>query len=308
MDEVDNDNEFISPNPEDIENASTEIEDRIDEHVLDDSEIALRKIRAEHRVLSSEEQLELVGRAQQGDLSARDRLLDHSFGLIFDYVDSREAFAFGDLFEAGAAGFLAAIETFDQNKGASFSTYASILVERSIQRHIDRFGSIIRIPVNKTKRERKIVQAVRQLNMTLGRGPNIQEIALATGLKEKDVQELLDLKDKRQVLSLDDLLSGFGSLSKDADSKMVDHHAQPDETAEENEREQFVARMLKTLDVKERQVIILRQGLTDEEPLTLEEIGERLHVSKQRVWQIEEEAVKKLRALFSEVEAREFMD
>src|SRR5262249_43896516 len=131
--------------------------------------------------------------------------------------------------------------------------YASILVERSIQHYIDKFGSIIRIPANKAKKERKIIQVIRRLNMTLGRGPSVHEIALDTGFKEKHVQELLDLKDKREVLSLDDLLSGFGSLSKDADSKLVDQHAQPDEIAEENERSQFIARMLKALDPKERQ-------------------------------------------------------
>jgi len=184
----------------------------------------------------------------------------------------------------------------------SFSTYATIWIKQAVLRYIDEYGRTIRMPVHVRTNLRKIEKSIRTLESTLGREPTFLEIAQHTNLhNELWVQQMIDLAQNTEVLSLDSIMSDSEPLPTPNQEFLIAHFAEPETKAEDMERAEFVARMLRTLAPKERQVLSLRAGMENDKPMTLQEIGDRLGISRESVRKIELKATQKLRERFSNV-------
>jgi RNA polymerase primary sigma factor len=268
---------------------------------LDALQLFLNEI-GRYPLLTAREEIELARRIEQGDLEARNRMITSNLRLVVSIAKRYQSadLALLDLIQEGIIGLIRAVEKFDWRRGYKFSTYATWWIRQAVQRGIANRARTIRIPVHVVARERRISRAERELTSRLGRPPGEQEIAAETGLSLDEVRATRAAP--RTVTSLDRPLdegeSRGGSLGE-----LVP--AEGPEPAEElhislvaNQLHAAVA----ALPGRERDVIELRYGLGDGEPLTVEKIGRRLHLRRAEVIALEEQALERL-ALERELQA-----
>jgi RNA polymerase primary sigma factor len=262
-------------------------------------QLFLNEIRR-YPLLTADQEVELSKRIEQGDLAAKERMINSNLRLVVSIAKKYQGqeLSLLDLIQEGIFGLIRAAEKFDWRKGYKFSTYATFWVRQAIQRGLANKARTIRIPVHIGQRERKIVRAERDLAARLGREPSDDEIAREAELPLDQVEEVREAA--RTVTSLDrpvgeegdtalgDLLEGGAPL--------------PDQEVEVSLSEQLLRRTIDELPETEREVIRLRFGLTDDDPQPLRETGRRLGLSAERVRQIESRALKRL-AMRRELEA-----
>jgi RNA polymerase primary sigma factor len=262
-------------------------------------QLFLNEIRR-YPLLTAEEEVALSKRIEQGDLAAKERMINSNLRLVVSIAKKYQGQerSLLDLIQEGIFGLIRAAEKFDWRKGYKFSTYATFWIRQAIQRGLANKARTIRIPVHIGQRERKIVRAERELSAKLGREPTDDEIAREAELPLDQVEEVRDAA--RTVTSLD---RPVGEEGDTALGELLEGGAPPpDQEVEVSLSEQLLRRTIEELPEPERDVIRLRFGLTGEEPQPLRETGRRLGLSAERVRQIESRALKRL-AMRRELEA-----
>ena len=255
-------------------------------------ETYLREIN-ETPLLSADEELELAEAIAEGDMEARDRMVRANLRLVVNIARGYTSKGLGlqDLIEEGNLGLLRAVEGFDPTVGTRFSTYASYWIKQSIKRSLINSAKTIRIPAYMVELLSKWRRATNRLVDELGRTPTPEEVARVLGLPRKKLPII-----KKAILiynltpQTDQADSGWtlGEMVMDERSRT------PDEELLQNDNLTFVMEQLEVMDPRESAVLKMRFGLGDHAPHTLKEIGETLGLTRERVRQIETEALGKL--------------
>ncbi len=255
-------------------------------------ETYLREIN-ETSLLSADDEHELAISIGEGDTQARDRMVRANLRLVVNIARGYTGKGLGlqDLIEEGNLGLLRAVEGFDPAVGTRFSTYASYWIKQSIKRALINTAKTIRIPAYMVELLSKWRRASTRLTEELGRTPTPEEVARVLGLPRK---KLPIIKKAIRIYNLTpqtDQADAGWSLGE----MIMDERARsPEDELVEHDNLTHVMRQLDTMDQREATVLRMRFGLHDDEPRTLKEIGETLGLTRERVRQIETEALSKL--------------
>ncbi|MDD5089753.1 MAG: sigma-70 family RNA polymerase sigma factor [Candidatus Wallbacteria bacterium] len=247
-------------------------------------------------LLSAEEERELARRYRdEADEEAKKLLIQANLRLVVSIAKkfSNRGILFLDLIQEGNLGLIKSVEKFEYRLGYKFSTYATWWIKQAITRALFEKFKLIRIPNHVVDQISQLRRIREQLAQNLGHKPTAEELALELNCSVPKIKELTSLMN--EPVSLDvPVGDDEGSLLGDfVESGMIT----PEEEVFDKVLKDQIDKALKTLSPKEREVIIWRFGLNDGEPLTLEEIGKKLAVTRERVRQIEDKALKKLRRL-----------
>ncbi len=257
-------------------------------------QLYLREI-GQVKLLTPQEELALGKRIRKGDQGAREQMIKANLRLVVKIARDYENMGLPllDLINEGNVGLMKGVERFDPAKGAKLSTYASWWIKQAIRRALATQSKTIRLPEHVVDKVAHIRRAEHKLSEALERGPTDEELAEELGLTPKKVREYRDAA--RATVSLDAPLAEDDE-SRHRDEVVADSHvAAPFDNLVKASDAALMREAFATLSPREQDILNLRFGLKDDSPLTLEEIGQRYRLTRERIRQIESEGLKKLR-------------
>jgi RNA polymerase primary sigma factor len=262
---------------------------------LDSLRLYLRAI-GKVDLLTAQQEVELAKRIERGDMLAKRQMVEANLRLVVSIAKGYlgRGLSFLDLIQEGSLGLIRAVEKFDYRRGYKFSTYATWWIRQAVTRAIADKARTIRIPVHMVEKLNRVAHVERQLVQKLGREPEPAEIAEELRWPVSDVRDILRVA--QLPVSLEKPV-GDEDESELGDFVADDALLEPFEEASEHLQKEGVRKALDALPDRERQVIELRYGLSGTEPLTLEEVGKAFGVTRERIRQIENNTLKKLKRL-----------
>ncbi|MCR5006999.1 MAG: RNA polymerase sigma factor RpoD [Oribacterium sp.] len=303
---------------DDIEPVDDELEKEEEENVDLDAVNLLEGIGTEDPVrmylkeigtvplLTADEEYSLATRKANGDEDAKQRLIEANLRLVVSIAKryTGRGMSFLDLVQEGNLGLIKGVEKFDPEKGFKLSTYATWWIRQSVTRALADQARTIRVPVHMVETINKMSKMQRKLTLELGYEPSVKELAEHLDMTEEKVQEIMQIA--REPASLET------PIGEEDDSNLGDFVADSNIVSPEGNVESVMLRehidsLLEDLKERERQVIVLRFGLEDGHPRTLEEVGKEFNVTRERIRQIEAKALRKLRNPVRSKRIRDFL-
>ena len=296
---------LVEVEPDSADLAAVEREEKEKETTEDYEDFAMDAIKLylkdiqKTNLLTAEEERALARRIDDGDMAARDRMIESNLRLVVKIAKRymNRGLPFLDLIEEGNLGLIKAVERFKLSKECRFSTYATWWIRQSIERALVNQSRTIRLPVHVSDDINKLIKITRELVRVYNREPQIKEVAEAMGVEPAYVRRLMVLLKK--TFSIEHPMgenSDYSLIDTIEDTTVVN----PLELAEWLNKYKIIADLLATLNDNEKEIIALRFGLDDRDPQTLDTIGRQFGVTRERIRQIEAKSLEKLRTLLAE--------
>ena len=292
--------ESTSQDTEETEKAVADLEKELEilstidqDFVTDPVRMYLKEI-GRVKLLTFEEEIDLAKKVEEGSEAAKKKLTESNLRLVVSIAKKYigRGMTLLDLIQEGNQGLIRAVEKYDWRKGYKFSTYATWWIRQAITRAIADQARTIRIPVHMVETINKYLRTARKLMQDLGREPTPEEVAFALGVDEEKVREIMKVSQEPTSLEMpvgDDEDSLLGDFIQDQSQPS------PDDSASRQLLKEQMEEVLSTLSDREKKVLVLRFGLYDGKPRTLEEVGREFSVTRERIRQIEAKAIRKLK-------------
>ena len=288
------DNSGVKINDPDLDSDDTgDDEGGEDVNVVDDSVKMYLKEIGKIELLNAEQERDIAQRMADGDEEAKEMLINSNLRLVVSIAKKymNRGLSLLDLIQEGNIGLIKAVDKFDYTKGFKFSTYATWWIRQAITRAIADQARTIRIPVHMVETINKLTRVQRQLVQDLGREPTTEELAKEMSMEPTKIREIQKIS--QDPISIDK------PVGEEEDSHLVDFISNDELAAPEEEvarilLKEDLIKALNSLTERERKVIELRFGLKDGIPMTLEQVGKKLGVTRERIRQIEAKAIRKL--------------
>jgi RNA polymerase primary sigma factor len=257
-------------------------------------------------LLTAEQEIELAIKIRQGDAEALEKLTKANLRFVVSVAKQyqNQGLSLGDLINEGNLGLIKAARRFDETRGFKFISYAVWWIRQSIMQALAEQSRIVRLPLNRVGALNRIGKAYRNLEQEFEREPSSEELAEELEMNVEDVSEAMTLSAKH--VSMD------APFSNSEENRLLDVLENPDEPSPDNilmdeSLKEEVERALSKLSAREAEVIKLYFGFDVDEPLTLEEIGEKFNLTRERVRQIKEKAIRRLRNTTRSKELKKYL-
>jgi RNA polymerase primary sigma factor len=259
----------------------------------DTLQLYLREI-GQVKLLTPKEEISLARRIQRGDKKAREHMITANLRLVVKIARDYEGMGLPllDLINEGNIGLMKGVQRFNPNKGAKFSTYASLWIKQAIRRALSNTSKTIRLPVHVLDKMAHVRKAEVKLREVLDREPTDEEVAEDLGLNARRIRQYRDAS--RAPVSLDSPIS-FDDATTISEHVADANAAAPFDELVTHTDHALVQEVLATLDARESRILAMRFGLDNGQPKTLEEVGARLGLTRERIRQIQEQALQKMR-------------
>lgn len=293
--EVTNSEDFNNSEEPEVQEEDTAVYDDVNITDLNVVQLYYQDIKR-YPLLTAEEELDLAKKIAQGDKAARELFINSNLRLVINTAKSylNRGVDIADLIQEGNIGLLRAVEKYDYTSGYRFSTYATWWIRQRTVKYLREHSRSIKIPIHISTNSQKVKRVIEELCEKNGRDPTYEEIAEVMNIPEEKIEQLLNIT--KDIYSIDTPLG-----SGDKESTMGDYledendSNQPEEAIIQSALSEEINKMLDTLTDREKNIMIMRYGLNNTPVKTLEDIGNELGITRERVRQIEKKVLRKLR-------------